>query len=321
MKRFILHSCFFIITFFSVQLIAQPKNFKGYKIVGDSVVFSFDIRDYSKFTQEFTGQVLDFDDFNIENVAVSGEFNNWSRNHWKMKKVGTYTYELKKHINDFKDSFSWEFKYIINNSYWAEPTKKDPNIANATKNGHNLGVYNLKMYMAYPSETGNAVFKLAGFPNAKKVIVAGSFNKWNEQLFTMKKTANGWELTLQIKPGVYQYRFIVDGQWMEDPHNPLKVRNEFDAFNSVIDIKEYIAFKLRGYTNAKKVILAGSFNNWNETEFVMRKTDYGWKYVVPLSGGKHHYKFIVDGQWITDPNNSVKEYDGNGYVNSVYMVK
>ncbi|MFD0988546.1 glycogen-binding domain-containing protein [Mariniflexile jejuense] len=321
MKQLKLHISFFLFAIISVFSYAQNNTFKGYKIVKDTVVFSFDVRDYSKFTQEFTGQILDFDDFDIKNVVVSGEFNNWSRDNWKMKKIDAFKYELRKSISDFNNEFSWEFKYIINNTYWAEPTKKDPNIANATKNGSRLGVYNLKMYMAYASESGNASFKLHGFKNAKKVIVAGSFNKWNENLFVMKKTTEGWELTLQIKPGAYQYRFIVDGHWMEDPNNPLKVRNEFNEYNSVIDIKEYIAFKLRGYTNAKKVILTGSFNNWNENDFVMRKTDYGWKYVVPLSGGKHHYKFIVDGEWVTDPNNSVKEYDGNGHINSVCMVK
>ena len=124
-----------------------------------------------------------------------------------------------------------------------------------------------------------------------------------------------------MKPDVYQYRYIVDGKWMEDPDNPNKTKNDFSEYNSVINIKEYTAFKLRGHLDAKPVILNGSFNNWNEDKFTMRKMDYGWKYVIPLSGGKHHYKFIVDGEWITDPNNSVKEHDGEGHVNSVYMVK
>lgn len=314
-----LHSFLFvIISFFSY---AQNERFKGYKIEGDTVVFSFDVRDYTKYTKEHTGQVLDFNDFDIENVVVSGEFNNWSRDNWYMKKINEYKYELRKSITDFNDEFSWEFKFIINNTYWAEPSRYDSNIEKATKNGYRLGVYNLKMYTAYPNENGNASFKLRGFTNAKKVIVTGSFNKWNEKLFSMKKNKDGWELTLQIKPGTYEYRFIVDGRWMEDPNNIHKKRNEYNEFNSVLDIQEYTAFKLRGYTNAKKVILAGSFNNWNESDFVMQKTDYGWKYVVPLSGGKHHYKFIVDGEWITDPNNSVKEYDGNGHINSVRMVK
>ncbi|TMM28695.1 hypothetical protein FDT66_13800 [Polaribacter aestuariivivens] len=35
----------------------------------------------------------------------------------------------------------------------------------------------------------------------------------------------------------------------------------------------------------------------------------------------YHYKFIVDGSWELDPNNSIKEYDGNGHINSVIMVK
>ena len=319
MSNLKLHSFLFvIISFFSY---AQNERFKGYKIEGDTVVFSFDVRDYTKFTKEHTGQVLDFNDFDIENVVVSGEFNNWSRDNWYMKKINEYKYELRKSITDFNDEFSWEFKFIINNTYWAEPSRYDSNIEKATKNGYRLGVYNLKMYTAYPNENGNASFKLRGFTNAKKVIVTGSFNKWNEKLFSMKKNKDGWELTLQIKPGTYEYRFIVDGRWMEDPNNIHKKRNEYNEFNSVLDIQEYTAFKLRGYTNAKKVILAGSFNNWNESDFVMQKTDYGWKYVVPLSGGKHHYKFIVDGEWITDPNNSVKEYDGNGHINSVRMVK
>lgn len=239
-----------------------------------------------------------------------------------MKKTGDYTYELRKSILDFNDEFSWEFKYVINNNYWAEPSKHDPNISKAIKNGQKIhGVYNLKMYTAYPDENGNACFKLRGFNDAKKVVLSGSFNKWNETLFKMNKIENGWELTLKMQPDTYQYRFIVDGQWMEDPDNLDKTENEFGAFNSVIDIKVYTAFKLRGFTAAKNVVLAGSFNNWNEHDIVMRKMDYGWKYVVPLSGGKHHYKFIVDGEWIVDPNNSVKEYDSNGHINSVLMIK
>ncbi|TXG39664.1 hypothetical protein [Seonamhaeicola maritimus] len=322
MKQIITHITFIIIVFFHFTAFSQKEDFKGYKIENDTVVFTFDVREYSKFTQEYSGQVIEFDDFDIENVVVAGEFNLWSRDHWKMNKVSEHIYQLKKSVFDFTDEFSYEFKFVINNAYWAEPSKKVPNITKATKNGRKLrGIYNLKMYTAYPDENGNAHFKLLGFTDAKKVVLAGSFNKWNESLFKMKKTSTGWELTLQMKPDVYQYRFIVDGQWMEDPHNTNKTHNEYNEYNSVIDIKEYTAFKLRGYTNAKKVILSGSFNNWNEHQFEMNKMDYGWKYVVPLSGGKHHYKFIVDGEWIIDPTNEVKEYDGEGHINSVCMVK
>ncbi len=322
MKSLLSHIIILVFAMISLNSNAQKDNFKGYRIEGDTIVFSFNKNDYKKATNDYRGNKRDFDDLDIENVVVSGEFNNWSKDKWYMTKVDENNYELRKSIHDFTDEFSWEFKFVVNNEYWAEPTKRDGNIAKATKHGKRLyGVYNLKMYLAHPNEKGNAHFKLNGYKNAKKVIVAGSFNKWDEHLFKMDKVDDGWELTLKIKPGVYQYRFIVDGQWMEDPDNPNKTKNEYHEYNSLIDIKAYTAFKLRGYTNATKVILAGSFNNWNEHDFEMRKMDYGWKYVVPLSGGKHHYKFIVDGKWILDPNNAVKEYANDGHINSVCMVK
>jgi 1,4-alpha-glucan branching enzyme len=321
MKLIKLHIALLLFALVSLSVFAQNKTFKGYTIENDTVTFRFDVRDYSKFTKEHTGQRLEFGDFNIAHVSVSGAFNNWSREGWKMTKINNYIYELKKCIADFNDAFSWEFKYVINDAYWAEPTKKDGNISKAIKNGRRLGVYNLKMYTAYPSKNGNATFKLKGFKDAKKVVLAGSFNKWNEQLFEMNKTDYGWELTLQMKPDVYQYRFIVDGKWMEDPHNPSKTPNEFNEFNSVLNIQKHITFALVGYPNAKEVILAGSFNNWNEHAIKMEKTKDGWVYSLPLSGGKHHYKFIIDGEWITDPDNPVREYDGDGHINSVYMVK
>jgi len=322
MKALKIHITLIMLTVLSFTAFAQKEAFKGYKIKNDTVVFRFDVRDYTKFTQEYTGQTLEFDDFDIENVAVSGEFNLWSRDHWKMHKVNDYVYELKKSVLDFNDEFSWEFKYIINNAYWAEPSKKDVNATKAIKDGRKLrGVYNLKMYTAYPDKNGNVSFKLKGYNDAKKVILSGSFNKWNEHAFKMNRTIEGWELTLKMKPDVYQYRFIVDGYWMEDPHNPNKTPNEYHEYNSVIDIQEHTTFALVGYPEAKEVILAGSFNNWNENDFKMTKTTDGWVYSIPLSGGKHHYKFIVDGQWMTDPDNPVREYDGEGHINSVYMVK
>ena len=322
MKQLISHIFIIGFAFISLNCYAQINAIKGYRIVGDTIVFSFDKNDYKKASDDNFGDKRDFEDLDIENVVVSGEFNNWSKDKWYMTEIGEDRYELRKSIHDFTDEFSWEFKFVINNSYWAEPSKKDGNIAKATKGGGKLyGIYNLKMYLAHPTENGNACFKLNGFENAKNVIVAGSFNKWNENLFKMTKVEDGWELTLKIRPGEYQYRFIVDGKWIEDPNNPNKIENEYHQYNSLINIKEYTAFKLRGYTNAKKVILAGSFNNWDEHSYEMLKMDYGWEYVIPLSGGKHHYKFIVDGEWILDPNNSVKEYADDGNINSVCMVK
>jgi hypothetical protein len=307
------------ITFFGFS---QEKPIKGYHIEGDFIIFTFDKRDYETGTHHKTEKKLDFDDFDIKNVVVAGNFNNWSRRKWKMEKVDQYIYQLKKRIIDFDENFNWEFKFIVNNKVWAEPSENITNITPA-KNwyGFSLNTYNLKILPAKISKKGNAEFYLDGYKNADNVVLSGSFNRWDEHLYKMKKTDNGWKLTLQLVPDNYQYRFIVDGNWIEDPNNSYKIENEFNEYNSVIDIQEEVTFLLEYFKDAKQIILAGSFNNWNEEDYKMIKTEYGWKFTTNLSGGKHHYKFIVDGNWELDPNNPVKEHDGNGNINSVKMVK
>lgn len=83
-----------------------------------------------------------------------------------------------------------------------------------------------------------------------------------------------------------------------------------------------MTFKLNGFEDAKEIVLMGSFNHWDENDFKIEKYPNGyWVYSLPPSGGKHHYKYIVDGEWVVDPDNSVMEYDNEGHVNSVYFVK
>lgn len=322
MIKKVLHIIILSFLIFPYAGLSQENSIKGYKVEGDYIVFTFDKRDYTEGTHHKTEERLDFDDFDIKNVVVAGNFNSWSRKRWKMKKVDENIYQLKKKISDFNENFNWEFKFVVNNSLWAEP--KD-NIINTTpaRNwlGMSLHTYNLKILPAYISENGNAKFFLRGYKNAKKVILSGSFNKWDEHLYKMMKTKNGWELNLQLIPNYYEYKFIVDGLWIEDPDNPNKAENEFDEYNSFINIQKEVTFLLDRFKNAKEVILAGSFNNWNEEDYKMIKTENGWKFTTKLSGGKHHYKFIVDGTWELDPNNPVKEFDGNGHINSVKMIK
>lgn len=321
--RNIVHYTIFILLILVGSLgVAQNPNVKGYRIDGDDIVFIFNREDYQTISPDGFEPAIPFENLSIDNVVVAGQFNNWSKHRWKMHKIDEDTYELRKKLSDFTDAISWEFKFIINHEYWAEPSPQISNTVQATKDGLHLNVLNLNLFTgAYPSKDGNVRFRLKGHEDAKEVIVSGSFNKWNEHAFKMYKMDGGWEIILQLRPNDYQYRYIVDGLWMEDPSNPDKVPNEFGEYNSHISIKDNVTFTLKGYHNAETVILTGSFNDWNEHQIEMTKTDTGWTKTILLSGGKHHYKYIVDGNWMVDPNNPVKEYDSNGYINSVMMVK
>ena len=41
---------------------------------------------------------------------------------------------------------------------------------------------------------------------------------------------------MKLKPGVYQYRVIVDGIWQEDPGNPERVPNIYGGNNSLLNV-------------------------------------------------------------------------------------
>src|SRR5205814_4205277 len=54
---------------------------------------------------------------------------------------------------------------------------------------------------------------------------------------------------------------------------------------------------------AQSASIAGTFNNWDLKKTPMRKDpSAGWKATVSLPPGRHEYRFVVDGQWISDPN-------------------
>lgn len=142
----------------------------------------------------------------------------------------------------------------------------------------------------------NHQFQLKGFEKAKKVSVTGSFNNWNTRGIPLVKINGGWQLPMYLASGTHTYRFLVDGKWMEDPGNPLKYPNEYGEFNSVVQLGNPHVFKLSGYPDAKRVSLAGSFNNWRSDEVFLSRMNNGWIYSYYLGPGNHQYQFHVDGK-------------------------
>ncbi|MEI7728841.1 MAG: isoamylase early set domain-containing protein [Verrucomicrobiota bacterium] len=78
-----------------------------------------------------------------------------------------------------------------------------------------------------------AAFSLLA-PAAKDVMVAGDFTGWELSPKTMKKNKSGeWKLVLSLAPGRYEYRFLVDGQWCDDPQCIERAPNPFGGDNCV----------------------------------------------------------------------------------------
>jgi len=75
--------------------------------------------------------------------------------------------------------------------------------------------------------------------DAQKVCVAGSFNEWQPEQTPLVPVGNGrWVGDLTVKPGRYEYLFVVDGQWLPDPNARESVQNPFGGKNSVLIVSE-----------------------------------------------------------------------------------
>jgi chromosome partitioning protein len=79
-------------------------------------------------------------------------------------------------------------------------------------------------------------------PGAADVRIAGDFNGWVpdkgvRSLIESDGEAKVWTKILSLPPGTYQYRYVVDGEWREDPSNPQVVTNAVGGRSSVLVVR------------------------------------------------------------------------------------
>jgi 1,4-alpha-glucan branching enzyme len=74
-------------------------------------------------------------------------------------------------------------------------------------------------------------------PTAQSVSVAGTFNDWHPGATEMIAMGNGrWVKELTLPPGFYEYRLVVDGEWMANPNAPESAANPYGGINSVLRV-------------------------------------------------------------------------------------
>lgn len=71
-------------------------------------------------------------------------------------------------------------------------------------------------------------------PEAMSVQLVGDFTHWQQNPINMQKDAEGvWRSSVELSPGTYHYRFLVDGQWRDDPECALYVPNPYGGQDAV----------------------------------------------------------------------------------------
>lgn len=166
-------------------------------------------------------------------------------------------------------------------------------------------------------------------PKARAVFVAGTFNEWDPKATALTRDSNGiWSVETRMFCVPIAYKFVVDGQWITDPANPV-YEYDVDIKNSLIVVSNAVPCSRttprRGaasqwvtvhftYTNraAEQVYVAGEFNSWNTTTLPMDQNRDGvWYCDARVPVGDYGYKFVVDGEWMLDPGNPLTKTVGD----------
>jgi len=174
-----------------------------------------------------------------------------------------------------------------------------------------------------------------------EVYVCGSFSQWQVKKKMVKEPHEKYfKLEIGLAPGIYQYKYIVDGEWKCDLGEPL-TDDGVGGKNNIIEVRplntneeededqDYFIFiqsphsqkqvkskKITYQYPAIWVAIKGSWDNWKQ-EIMLKKVKNNFSgfmefYVtLKIAPGSYEFKFIVDGHWLTSPNYPIVKGSNN----------
>ncbi|MDO9173077.1 MAG: glycogen-binding domain-containing protein, partial [bacterium] len=290
---------------------------------------------------------------------LAGEFNGWNPTADRMEDPdgdGTFTKALTLAPGRYM------YKFVVDGNWLADPAATE-SAEDGFGGKNSVAVVGTGVAAAKPAAAvapaavataaaGKTRFSFDAGGKVGGCFLAGEFNSWNPtgQGLTDPDGDGVYTADVELAPGRYMYKFVVDGNWKQDPQNPEAVDDGFGGKNSVITVgaggaavapapapvSTPVPAPAAGgapvdvtftYTpvisGVQNVFLAGSFNGWSDAALRLTdpENDGTYSAVVPLAPGNHQYKFVVDGNWQQDPGNAAVESDGFGGNNSLVVVK
>jgi hypothetical protein len=236
----------------------------------------------------------------------------YQRDGWKVARSTASYIELSKTLGQIADISNISAIQLASDSMQLQSNTFYP----YASFGYNA--FKKKQTVKYISETGLHRFYYYSKKANESVRLSGSFVAWSPSGMQMQYNDTAYWIDVKLAPGKHLYKFIINGHWIADPENKNLEDDSYGNRNSV-----YFAcnktFVLQNFSQNKKVVLTGSFNNWDEQQLSMTKVNEHWEKSIFVEEGTYAYKYILDGRiWITDPTNPLQREDGEGNVNSIF---
>ena len=86
-------------------------------------------------------------------------------------------------------------------------------------------------------QTGNVTFRLSDYHYARKVSVVGNFNNWDRTALPLIRKNGAWTGKIDLKPGKYKYKFVIDGIGILDPTHTRTEVGDYNTVHSILIVK------------------------------------------------------------------------------------
>jgi 1,4-alpha-glucan branching enzyme len=101
---------------------------------------------------------------------------------------------------------------------------------------------------------------------------------------------------------------------------PAKIQKKAAAQKKPARARAETVFRLKS-PQAAQVFVVGCFNAWDPTANPLTLDEDGtWRCSLAIEPGEHEYRFVVDGVWCDDPDNTSRRLNEFGTQNCVLIV-
>lgn len=110
-----------------------------------------------------------------------------------------------------------------------------------------------------PQSRSGVLFSIKAL-GAHDVKLAGDFNSWvpDRDVLSLKEDGGIWKKFVFLTPGSYQYKFVIDDEWREDPNNGLVVQDSLGGQSSVVVVEGLTVTVVKNPTQAGQTIPANA---------------------------------------------------------------
>lgn len=264
------------------------------------------------------------------NLAGSMFGGDWAQTNEPMTKNANGVFTKTVTIDDSLDGYS--YKFIVDGSWIADSNNSvtlDDGYGGSNSYVNFVGV--IKASAPIIDKTNKTITFSYKDPAATTVNLAGDMNGWSGTATPMTKNPYGvFSTTITYTEGTVglEYKFIADGNWMQDPLNTktsngnsyVEIMSRNETGSGIINEDGTITFRYKG--DATSVYVTGDINNWSTNANPLTKgADGSWiAKIRPDSdeAKKIEYQLIVDGISDLDPlNESTNEAGTNSVVDYV----